>query len=89
MSNLENTPWILHRVSDTRTYNVLDSKEYFISEYLDEPTAKAIAALPETLAELEALKAERDELKAFVKKIASGNYFRKDVYEEAKELLKD
>lgn len=53
---LKNTPWILHRVSDTKTYNVLDSKEYFIAEYLDEPTAKAIASLPETLAELEAAK---------------------------------
>ena len=56
MSSLKNTPWIATETSwDSNFWIVTDSKCYFISDYIDKTTAKAIAALPETLERLERL----------------------------------
>ena len=56
MSSLKNTPWIATETScDSDFWIVTDSKCYFISDYIDEPTARAIADLPKTLERLERL----------------------------------
>lgn len=64
MSNLKNTPWRAVLLSYGKELAcVVDSKEFHLVHETDYTTAKAIASLPETLAELEATKARVKELK--------------------------
>lgn len=68
MSELKNTPWVIEVDPDgTCDIYVTDKKREsgirWIAETIDEPTAKAIAALPDTLKELEAVKAELEKVR--------------------------
>ena len=56
MTDLKNTPWhtvLIHW--DRNLHKVVDAEGFTIVEETDEPTAKAIAALPDTLQRLEKL----------------------------------
>lgn len=62
MSNLKNTPWKVG-YDLLQNFHIEDSSGYWFALNIeDKETAHAIAALPETLAELERVKKERDEL---------------------------
>lgn len=65
MSELKNTPWKVHIVN-SKSF-VIDSEGFNVAFYTTESTAKAIAALPETLKELEEVKARIKELEEAVK----------------------
>lgn len=54
ISELKNTPWRIEaKPNDKDGWYVLDSKDYYVSEYRTKEESKIIANLPETLKELE------------------------------------
>lgn len=58
-SDLKNTPWTAKKIKDYPLgWEVKDCVGWTMSTMIDEPTAKAIADLPDTLKELQAVKAE-------------------------------
>ena len=60
MTDLKNTPWHTVLVHwDRNLYKVVDSEGFTIVEEIDEPTAKAIANLPETLKEIRLSKRDK------------------------------
>lgn len=59
MNDLKNTPWHTVLIQwDRSLHKVVDSEGFTIVEETDEPTAKAIAALPDTLKRLGELEDE-------------------------------
>lgn len=64
MTELKNTPWrALQQANDSEYWAVFDLDGDCVANRLNQPTAKAIAALPDTLTELEALQAENERLR--------------------------
>ena len=83
---LKNTPWKYEAHADgTCEIYATDKRREtglrWIGAAIDKPTALAIAALPDTLAELERVKEERDELREFIIKLSSGSGFLEDTIE--------
>lgn len=96
MSSLNNTPWKYEAHADgTCDIYATDKRREtglrWIGAAIDEPTALAIAALPDTLAELERVKEERNELKDFVQEFYNlknpSNKQWLEITEKAKQLL--
>ena len=93
---LKNTPWKYEAHADgTCEIYATDKRREtglrWIGAAIDEPTALAIATLPETLAELEQVKEERNELKDFVREFydlknpSNKQWF--EITEKAQQLL--